>query len=482
MTATLAQAGGVAGSLGLAALMLGGRREVRVAGFLAWVFGAAVLAWYLAPHGHRGLLAGAAVVGLILVALLAALLVRLPWALPFLVLALIPARLPITIGDTEANLLLPLYGVVAAAALALFWELPGERTRSQELGPLAWPLGLWIAWTGTSMLWTNDVRQAAIELLFFVLPFGLLAVALARLSWSRDGIVWLYGQLAFMGLLFAAVGLYQWVTRDVFWNPKVIVPNAYAPFFRVNSVFYDPSIYGRFLVLAILGGVVVVLFGVAPRIASGVAAVIVVTWLGLLYSYSQSSFAALIVGTLIAAALVWRGRALLAMALTAAVALALGFSAPQVRHTLLEHTSKGWNDATSGRASLISRGVDIARDHPAVGVGVAGFKHAYAERAGLKGKAPKAAASHNTPVTVAAETGVPGLLLLLWLLAAALAAAFRRVRRTFAGRAAAAFGIMVAAIAVHSLFYNDLFEDPTFWGLLALTALAWRARPEEASA
>jgi hypothetical protein len=24
---------------------------------------------------------------------------------------------------------------------------------------------------------------------------------------------------------------------------------------------------------------------------------------------------------------------------------------------------------------------------------------------------------------------------------------------------------------LHSLFYNALFEDPTFWGLLALTAL-----------
>jgi hypothetical protein len=33
----------------------------------------------------------------------------------------------------------------------------------------------------------------------------------------------------------------------------------------------------------------------------------------------------------------------------------------------------------------------------------------------------------------------------------------------------------LTAILVHSLFYNALFEDPTFWGLLALAALAARA-------
>ena len=54
-----------------------------------------------------------------------------------------------------------------------------------------------------------------------------------------------------MGLVFAVIGIVQYETRDIFWNPKVRVDNAYAPsgwFYRVNSIFYDPSIYGRFLV------------------------------------------------------------------------------------------------------------------------------------------------------------------------------------------------------------------------------------------
>src|SRR5207247_10929271 len=99
----------------------------------------------------------------------------------------------------------------------------------------------------------------------FCLPFGVLAVCLARLPWDRRWLVALGVQLVAMAVAFAAIGVYQWATRDVFWNPKVIVGNVYAPFFRVNSVFYDPSVYGRFLVVAILATLVLVLARVGAR-------------------------------------------------------------------------------------------------------------------------------------------------------------------------------------------------------------------------
>ena len=63
-----AQVAGVVSSLGLAALLVTPGRWQRLAGLGAWALGAIVLAVYLAPHGHRPLLAGAAVVGLLLVA------------------------------------------------------------------------------------------------------------------------------------------------------------------------------------------------------------------------------------------------------------------------------------------------------------------------------------------------------------------------------------------------------------------------------
>ena len=127
-----------------------------------------------------------------------------------------------------------------------------------------------------------------------------------------------------------------------------------------------------------------------------------------------------------------------------------------------------------GRSTLISTGMKVAFHNPLVGVGVGGFKRAYADLAHLKGKEPKAAASHTTPITVAAETGFPGLVLFLWLVGTAVVLAFRRVGRDFDGAARLAFGLALVAILVHCIFYNALFEDPTFWGLLALIAVGAR--------
>ena len=120
-----------------------------------------------------------------------------------------------------------------------------------------------------------------------------------------------------MAIAFAAIGIYQWATRDIFWNPKVIVGNAYAPFFRVNSVFYDPSVYGRFLVVAITACLVVALYSVTPRIAVGAGLAISAVWAGLVFSFSQSSFAALVAAAVLLAAMLWRWRAALAVALVA---------------------------------------------------------------------------------------------------------------------------------------------------------------------
>ena len=473
MNVHAAQVLGAAGSIGLALLIVATQRELRIGGLVAWAAGWGGLAVYLAPHGHHRLLAAAAVLGVIAAAVGAAIVVRVPWLLALATLACVPARFPVHVGSTKANLLLPIYGVVAVAALALAWEIFGDGRRSRPLGPLAWPLAAFVAWQGVSFLWTKDVRQGAIELCFFVLPFGLLAEALARLPWSRAWVLTLYVQLAFMGLLFALVGLWQYQSRNIFWNPKVKVDNAYAPsgwFYRVNSVFYDPSIYGRFLVVAILASLAVVLLRRGdPLWQIAAALVIVITWAGLLPSFSQSSFVALMVAVVIGAIVVWRRASLPLVAVAIVLVVAAVIVSPSIRRRAsLSHV-------TSGRSTLVSTGVKLAYHHPLLGVGVGGFKRGYAELAHLKGKEPKAAASHTTPVTVAAETGVLGLALFLWLAAVALWTGFARIRETFEGAARLAFGLALAAILVHSLFYDSLFEDPTFWGLLALVVVGARA-------
>jgi hypothetical protein len=499
MNVDLARLGGVVGALGLSVLIAAPLRTWRIAGLAGWAVGCGMLAVSLAPSGHHRAFAAAAVVGVVAAGLLAWLFVRVPWAVAVFLLACAPARIPVSIGSTKANLLLPLYVVVAGAALALAYELvapehvasarrgrvfaPRGRHLGEEaviavppdretprLGPFAWPAAALIGWSGICLLWSDGTREGAIYLLFYMLPLGLLAVVLARAPWSINSVKVLYAMLAAMAVVFAAIGVEQYLTRNIYWNPKVKVDNAFAPvdwFYRVNSVFYDPSIYGRFLVVAILASVALVLFARGwPAWAA--AALAAATMVGLLPSFSQSSYFALAIGIAAGLVVLWRRRAILPLALAAAVLAAVMLGVPQFRHRILGKA--GLSHATGGRSTLVSTGTQLFFHHPLIGVGTGGFVAGYAKETHKKGHA-----SHTAPITVAAETGVVGFAALCWLLFYALVLPYRGNRAaTPTGRARLAFGLALLAIVVHSLFYNALIEDPLFWGLIALSAIALR--------
>jgi O-antigen ligase len=462
----LAHLGGPIACLGLALLLVAKTRRERIAGLGFAAFGACVLGAAIAPHRPIELLGGVfAALGIGLGLALA--FRRVPWLFPILALACVPARVGVHVGHASSKLLLPLYIVILGATILLGWDLIAGDARVRELRAAAWPLAAYLAWTGVSISWSHDVSEGAIELLAFYVPLTMLALGIARLPWSELGLRALYVEITAMAVIFAAIGFYQYDTRNIFQNPKLGTSNAYAPYFRVNSVFWDPSVYGRFLVIAMAPSIVLIVLGRSLRWSLTAFVVLVVTWLGLLISFSQSSFAALLVVVIGAAFLAWRWRALVAVALAFAVLAGIAVAQPQIRRSLQHHTSSGLNSASSGRASLIANGIRIAAAHPVRGVGVGGFKRAYADRVHLAGKDPKTAASHDTPVTVAAETGLLGLVLLGWLLVALFRQAFRR-----AGRVGLVAGLGLAAIFGHSLFYNAFFEDPLTWMLIGLVALA----------
>jgi hypothetical protein len=484
MRSELQLLGAVVASLGLAVLYLASMRSSRLGGLVCWAAGCGMLAVSLAPSGHHRVLAAAGLVGLALSVGLGWLFVRVPWSLAVAVLACAPARIPVSrlgeVGGAKANLLLPLYVVVAGAAIALAWELYRGETRSRELGPFSWPLAGFVAWSGVALLWSDGHlarHDGAVDLLFYVLPLALIALCLARLPWRLPWVKALYVQLALMALVFALIGISQYRTRNIYWNLKLKVDNVYAPvswFYRVNSIFYDPSIYGRFLVVGILASLVLVLFA-RSAIAWVAVALASVTMVGLVPSFSQSSFVALGAGIVAALIVLWRRRAVAPLAVAAAALLLVTMGVPQLRHRILGHA--GLSAATGGRAPLLSHGIDIFFHHPLIGVGTGGFVAAYAQETG---KPPKLAASHDAPITVAAETGLPGLAFLCWLLVVLFTVPFRRNRGDGpSGRARLAFGLGLVAIVVHSLFYNALFEDPLLWGLIGLSAVALR-EPEPA--
>ncbi|MGH3066117.1 MAG: O-antigen ligase family protein, partial [Gaiellaceae bacterium] len=399
---------------------------------------------------------GLVAVGVVAAILGAVLLVRYPTVVPVVLLCAAPFRIPVRLGAEDAFLLLPLYLVVAAAVLALAYRIArGERPAPPPF-LLALPLAALVTFSATSFLWTWDERAGAIALAFFVFPFvaGFATVVRSPLAaWLPR--VLLVAVVA-LGALFAVVGIWQAQTRTVFFARDVEVANAYTSFFRVTSLFKDPSLYGRYLVVPIAVLLVAILIR-RGRALEWVLASVVVAFLfwGLFYSYSQSSFVALFVVTF-AVAFVGSGRRVrIALAATALVAtLAAGAVAADAVG------GRSAKDVTSGRSRLVRVTFDAFTERPVAGVGVGGQPQASAEIA--KKGSPSRNASHTTPLTVLAELGVVGFALYSWLLAAATWALVRvaRTDRTLA----VALGAVLLVLVVHSFLYAGFFEDPLTWG------------------
>src|SRR5262249_33373190 len=114
VTAEAATGAGPGAAAGLGLLYVAPRRDLRIAGLVAWAAGCAWLAYYLAPRGHLPLLAAGAVAGLVLAGAGAALLLRWPWLLALAALACVPARIQVNIGSPQASPRVPLYRRVGA--------------------------------------------------------------------------------------------------------------------------------------------------------------------------------------------------------------------------------------------------------------------------------------------------------------------------------------------------------------------------------
>jgi len=435
-----------------------------------------------------GTLALGLVLALVVIAALVWVMRRYPDAFPLLAILALPFRLPISTGGRTVNLLIPLYLVVAAGTIAyLLPRLLGAGARREHDGQarttptrlafwssprgVEWLLFAAVALYALQTLYSSDRAKAAENIAFFYVPFALLFGILRDVRWTRQLLLRCLALAVALAVLFAGVGFVEYYRKSLFLNPKVVAANQYDNYFRVNSVFFDPSIYGRFLALVMVALTAAVLArGSAAhdrlRRRDVLIGGAVLLWLlaGLVTSFSQSSIAALVLGLWVLGAWAWGVRAALCVAIIALVlAAAVVLLAPASSH--LKGTSGGANSATSGRASLISGGLELFADRPLEGYGAGSFETEYKRRHSTSGAQNAVSASHTIPVTVAAEQGIVGLALYLALLAGAFVVLFRGAGRSPPRIAIAA---CFAALVLHTWTYADFLEDPSTWLLLGI--------------
>src|SRR5829696_777756 len=463
----------LAGALGAAGVLLARERLVLLAGLALLAVAEATL---VLDGGSFDSLSsvtalGGGVVGVVALGAAAALLVRRPSWAPLAVLAAAPFRLPLSFDpggggfpvsiaeDGQLGRLLPLYFVLAAATAALAWRaVRGERPRVLPRA-VACPAAAFLAVCCLSLLWAEEPGPGEDLLGFFLLPFGALLAVVGRSPMPAS----LPRQLARLAIalatLFAVIGLYQAATQQLFFfAPNVQTANANGDFFRVTSLFVDPSLYGRHVVLGL--GIVLVALALARISLRWGAAIVIVLWGGLLFSYSQSSMVALVVVTLALAAATG-GPRLRRLAVVAAGVFAVAGVALVIAAALSDDLRK----ETSDRSDRVAQTVEVIAQEPVLGVGVGGQPKA--SRVAANSNKPTADfVSHTTPLTVAAELGIAGVLAYLALLAGGARTIVSITRRDRAF--GLALGASLLVLFVHSLFYPGFLEDPLTWLVLAL--------------
>ena len=457
-------------------------------------------------HSHQiadlrhsnGRLVALGLVGVAVTAALAYVFRRWPILLPLAIVAALPFRVPLHAGGDTANLLVPLYLVIAGGVLAVVARDWGARpagpvaagdpppppvAKASSGGaapPTAPPAGGALSWLprvlaavvllyAVQVLYSEDFSKGLQNVCFFFVPFSLVYGLLREVVWGRRLLTLVLWVIGIEAACFVLVGSVEFVTKSLFWNDQVIRSNEFHTYFRVNSVFWDPNIYGRYLALVAVVAMSALLWARERRTLALLTALVAVLWIGLVPTFSQSSFAALLSGLVVLAALRWSlkwtaiaavGGVVMTMAI---VTLAGSFSFDRI------------NIDTSGRANLVSGGVHLFTQRPIYGYGSGSFPKAY--RKHVKTRKAPVSVSHTEPITVAAEQGLVGLALYaalvvtaLWTMATGLRLSLSRLSASRARQAvarAAVFATFVALV-VHTMAYAGFFEDPITWVLLAV--------------
>jgi O-antigen ligase len=474
-------------------------------------------------------IAALGIAGLAVVAVLVLAFRRWPLALPLAIVFALPFRIPLHAGGDTANLLVPLYLVIAAGVLLtalrewgdggvpLARRRPVFRTagsaretdskaknpaseRDTPIAPLLLPYVLAgvVLLYALQTLYSPDFSKSLQNVCFFFVPFSLVYALLRDIAWDKKLLKLVLWVVAVEAVAFVVVGSVEYLSRDLFWNDQVIRSNEFHTYFRVNSIFWDPNIYGRYLALAIVVAMSALLWVRERRTLALLTGLVAVLWLGLAVTFSQSSFAALLAGLAVLAALRWSWRwTLAAVGAGAILALAIVVFAGGTSKLSPDRC----NVDTGGRCNLVSGGAKLFEQRPVWGYGAGSFPRAYREHAATK-KAP-VVVSHTEPVTVAAEQGLIGLLaygtqivVALWTMGSGLIRGRegrgvplgklvssprnepeRPPQRGFAEGdtpslpiARAAVLAAFVALLVHTMAYAGFYEDPITWVLLAVGA------------
>lgn len=394
-------------------------------------------------------------------------------SLVLLVLAL-PLRITVELFGEKANLLIPLYAVIILVSLTALGmvirnrQLFGNRPTIIDL-----TLIVFVVLAGLSLTYTYDVREGLIEFGMFYLPFLLMYLSVRILKPGERALKTALTLLFLQGIAFSLFGVYQYLSGHLFWNQRLIEANEFSPVFRVNSIFWDPNMFARFLIVVIVFSMTYLLFRPGVFNSYFLSSVSLICWIGVALSFSRSGWLTLLFALVVLAFLGFEQQSsvkikykkVLILLLVVILSALVIFSFVAIRNGDVR-------TALEGRLKLIRGGFEVFLIHPFTGAGVGSFKSEIRSLSGFR--RARVVASHNSTMTMLTEFGLLGFALFLSLIVSALLTIRKAEFLSIAPLAC------LIALLVHSQFYGAFFEDPyTWWALALLGIVTWGNRSVE---
>ncbi len=342
--------------------------------------------------------------------------------------------------------------------------------RRQEVTVLDWGVVALVGVGAASLLWAEHLREAAREFRTVVLEgaifYGLLRVMVrGRRDVWRVTDAWLLGAAGI-----ALVGLCQWLLGENLIAAEGV--------WRVKGFYGSPNNLALYLGRALPGGIALALWGQDRRRRWfwGLAALLMAA--ALFLTYSRGAWLVGVPAALLFLAAM-RGRRALVMAagglLVAALVVVLGMGTGRL--TSLLDRSEG---TTFFRLQLWRSSLTMIRDHPLLGVGLDNFLYQYRTRYVLPTAWEEFNLSHphNLVLDFWLRLGLPGLAVLLWLLAAFFRTGFRAYRHLPAGDQRLLVLSLMAGMVnflAHGLVDNAFFLVDLAFVFVLMVALVCRA-------
>ena len=372
--------------------------------------------------------------------------------------------------------------LIVIAAAFLYLMLARRRRLAVPRYLSVYLLLAYVAASLVSWLWTRAPGSASSLLDIALYPFVGLLVANLAVSRGDHRRAWIAFLASALGV--ALLGAFLYVTHLQIWTPNPAVAS------RMNITFGDPNITARFLTLGACAAVIVYASNQAPRWLTAAPAIACALVVPLTFSRSGLALFVISVALAIGFALNHRRAAVIGAAALLAFVISTGVN-PDTRQRAEDAALTAVSAVTSvtghhssaaagqhqvaaasddNRKYLIAAGLKMTVDHPVVGVGFGGYQHALLTTYNrFLPAAYTDSVSHTSLVTVVAEQGILGALLMLaFLIQLAREALIARRRRDGWSLWATIPATLIIPIFLYSQFEGRFFQEPYLWVALGM--------------